>query len=244
MKVFRNTKNVSSKADAMLNIKRKLDNVPECAEKQKIFDALPDDIKQKLNKMWGSNYKYDNVPKTAKGQGEWVGERGNSNYKFDVNRKPISKGHDNTRNLSMEDIINENNCKDGIKYIDGYPDLSPYEIANIEMDYMPYANDLLKKNPNRMNLHEGAFKKIAKTVNIKGFRAGQAPEAMVRKMVNTQSILWEAVDYVANDALVFGVQEQNLECLMLILFFLFYQLVIILKYRLQYLLLHNINNHL
>ena len=34
-----------------------------------------------------------------------------------------------------------------------------------------------------------AFKKIAKTVNIKGFRAGQAPEAMVRKMVNTQSIL-------------------------------------------------------
>lgn len=161
VKVFRNTKNVSSKADAMLNIKRKLDNVPECAEKQKIFDALPDDIKQKLNKMWGSNYKYDNVPKTAKGQGEWVGERGNSNYKFDVNRKPISKGHDNTRNLSMEDIINENNCKDGIKYIDGYPDLSPYEIANIEMDYMPYANDLLKKNPNRMNLHEGAFKKIA-----------------------------------------------------------------------------------
>ena len=56
-----------------------------------------------------------------------------------------------------------------------------------------------------------AFKKIAKTVNVKGFRAGQAPEAMVRKMVNTQSILWEAVDYEANDALVFGVQEQNLE---------------------------------
>ena len=61
---------------------------------QKIFDALPDDIKQKLNKMWGSNYKYDNVPKTAKGQGEWVGERGNSNYKFDVNRKPIDEQND------------------------------------------------------------------------------------------------------------------------------------------------------
>lgn len=161
VKKFQGATDYATRSKAIRSIKKQLDNTPELPEKQKIFDALPDEIKRKLNRMWGGNYKYDNIPKSAKGQGKWVGERGNSRYQLDKNKIPNSKNHNNTRNLSMEDILKENNCQDGVNYLDGYIDLSPYEIANVEMDYTPYINDLLKKSPNRQNLHEGAFKKIA-----------------------------------------------------------------------------------
>lgn len=161
---FKKSKDVSSKAEALLEIKRKLDNAPELPEKQKIFDALPNDIKSKLERMWGGNYKYDNIPATAKGQGRWTGERGNSNYIFDVKKKPKSNQNNNLRNLSMEDIITENNLQDGIKYVDGYPDLSPYSIANVEVDFGDVLKGVVPKKY-RNKLQDEAFEKLAKQMN-------------------------------------------------------------------------------
>jgi len=56
-----------------------------------------------------------------------------------------------------------------------------------------------------------AFDKLSKEVEISGFRKGHAPEALVRKQINPQQILIEAVDLVAQDALVEAVKENNLE---------------------------------
>lgn len=55
-----------------------------------------------------------------------------------------------------------------------------------------------------------AFNKLAKKVNLPGFRQGQAPAALVKKQISTQSILMEAVDEVAGEALSAGVEEHNL----------------------------------
>jgi len=57
---------------------------------------------------------------------------------------------------------------------------------------------------------EKAFKKLAKEVQVAGFRKGQAPENLVRKQVGGQKILIEAVDYVANEAYTLGLKEQEL----------------------------------
>lgn len=56
-----------------------------------------------------------------------------------------------------------------------------------------------------------AFKKLSKKVEIKGFRKGQAPEAMVKKMINEQSILLEAAQDVAQDTLLEAIKENNVE---------------------------------
>lgn len=56
-----------------------------------------------------------------------------------------------------------------------------------------------------------AFKKLAKNVELPGFRKGQAPEALIKKHISKQSILMEAVDEVAGTALMDGVEEHKLE---------------------------------
>lgn len=55
-----------------------------------------------------------------------------------------------------------------------------------------------------------AFDKLAKNVEIKGFRKGQAPKNMVAKQINSQEIWLEAVDVVAQDALTEGIKEHDL----------------------------------
>lgn len=61
------------------------------------------------------------------------------------------------------------------------------------------------------NAQKKAFKKLAKKVNLPGFRPGQAPEKLVRKHISSQNILFEAVDEVATDALAEGIKEHELE---------------------------------
>ena len=58
---------------------------------------------------------------------------------------------------------------------------------------------------------EKTFKKLAKNVNLPGFRKGHAPESLVRKQISTQHILMEAIDEVAGEALSAGVEEHNLQ---------------------------------
>ena len=61
------------------------------------------------------------------------------------------------------------------------------------------------------NAQKKALKKLAKKVNLPGFRPGQAPEKLVRKHISSQNILFEAVDEVATDALAEGIKEHELE---------------------------------
>lgn len=57
---------------------------------------------------------------------------------------------------------------------------------------------------------EKTFKKLAKNVEVKGFRKGQVPESMARKVISKQNIMIEAVDEVATSALQEGIKEHNL----------------------------------
>lgn len=57
---------------------------------------------------------------------------------------------------------------------------------------------------------EKAFNKLAKNVEVKGFRKGSAPKDMVRKQISDAAIFNEAIDSIANEAFVFGLGEQNL----------------------------------
>lgn len=56
-----------------------------------------------------------------------------------------------------------------------------------------------------------AFKKLAKDVQMPGFRKGKVPAAILKKSVNPQSVLYEAVDAVASDALVEAIKEHELD---------------------------------
>lgn len=56
-----------------------------------------------------------------------------------------------------------------------------------------------------------AFKKVAKNVNIPGFRKGSAPAAIVKKHVSKQSVWMEAIDATATALLVDGVKEHELD---------------------------------
>ncbi len=52
-----------------------------------------------------------------------------------------------------------------------------------------------------------AFNKIKSDLEIPGFRKGKAPDAKVRQVVNEQSIWYDAIDLIAQEALEFGLNE-------------------------------------
>lgn len=60
-------------------------------------------------------------------------------------------------------------------------------------------------------LQEKALDKLAKNVQIDGFRKGSAPKNLVVKQIGEGSIFNEAIDMVANEAYQFGVNEQGLK---------------------------------
>lgn len=57
---------------------------------------------------------------------------------------------------------------------------------------------------------EKAFNKLAQNVELPGFRKGQAPKALIRKQLKESAILMEAVENVANEAYLFGLNEHKL----------------------------------
>lgn len=57
---------------------------------------------------------------------------------------------------------------------------------------------------------EKAFDKLAKNVEVDGFRKGQAPKGLAKRQVSEQNILMEAVDEVAQAALIAGLKEHDL----------------------------------
>jgi trigger factor len=58
---------------------------------------------------------------------------------------------------------------------------------------------------------EKAFDKLAKNVEIDGFRKGSAPKSIVEKHLKPEAVLMEAMEATAQDALLQGVEENNIE---------------------------------
>ena len=56
-----------------------------------------------------------------------------------------------------------------------------------------------------------ALNALIKDVQIEGFRKGQAPKKLAAKQVSEQTVLMDAINLVANDAFVAGLEEHNLE---------------------------------
>ncbi len=55
-----------------------------------------------------------------------------------------------------------------------------------------------------------AFDKLAKNVQVEGFRKGKAPKRMIEKMIPTQNVLLEAAEAEANNCLRAAVEEHDL----------------------------------
>lgn len=55
-----------------------------------------------------------------------------------------------------------------------------------------------------------AFDKIAKTVEIEGFRKGKAPKRLIEKQVAQQQVWMEAAEALAQETLEAGIEEHNL----------------------------------
>ncbi len=56
-----------------------------------------------------------------------------------------------------------------------------------------------------------AFNEFKKNVAIKGFRAGKVPEALLKKQISKEAIYDRAAESLANQELVKGIEENNLE---------------------------------
>lgn len=56
-----------------------------------------------------------------------------------------------------------------------------------------------------------AFKKIAKTVSIPGFRKGKVPTNLLKKQIDPQQVMYEAVEEIAQQVLEEGIKEHSLE---------------------------------
>lgn len=56
-----------------------------------------------------------------------------------------------------------------------------------------------------------AFNEFKKNVAIKGFRAGKVPEALLKKQISKEAIYDRAAESLANDELVKGIEENNLD---------------------------------
>ena len=56
-----------------------------------------------------------------------------------------------------------------------------------------------------------AFAKLAKNVQLPGFRKGKVPANVLKRAVNPQSVMYEAIDEIATDVFLEAVKEQNLE---------------------------------
>lgn len=57
------------------------------------------------------------------------------------------------------------------------------------------------------NALDKAFKKLAATVELKGFRKGKAPQSMVKKVLSNKQVEYEAIDLVYREALDYGLNE-------------------------------------
>ena len=55
-----------------------------------------------------------------------------------------------------------------------------------------------------------SLNKLAKKVNLPGFRKGHAPVSLIKKQIGAQTLLYEAVEEVADKALLDGVKEHEL----------------------------------
>lgn len=65
--------------------------------------------------------------------------------------------------------------------------------------------DMWKKAQNK------AFNQLKSRMNINGFRKGKVPEALIRKQIGQKAINEYAAEEIANEALQFGIAEQNIE---------------------------------
>ncbi|NLC54326.1 MAG: trigger factor [Erysipelothrix sp.] len=58
---------------------------------------------------------------------------------------------------------------------------------------------------------ETAFKKAAKDLEVDGFRKGQIPTAIAKKHIKNENVMISAVEEVAQEALIKGIEDNNLE---------------------------------
>lgn len=56
-----------------------------------------------------------------------------------------------------------------------------------------------------------SFNKLSKNIDIKGFRKGQAPLSVLKKHISDEQVQFEAAQDLAQDALLEGIKEHNLQ---------------------------------
>lgn len=58
---------------------------------------------------------------------------------------------------------------------------------------------------------EEAFQKALKNLEVDGFRKGQVPEAVAKKHVRNEALMLDAVELIAQEALIAGIEDNDIE---------------------------------
>lgn len=133
--------------------------------------------------------QYNNTKIAGRGQripkshGTWSGEPGNSIWKPDLNYVPKKNQYSNPDNLTWGQILKKYGI-DGIPFKNGVPDFKALSRGEVTIDDI---RKFLKGGTNREELHEEAFKRLAKQ------RKCSVEE--VRKFKEKNNLVWhEDVD--------------------------------------------------
>lgn len=154
-------------ANDKYNVLRELDKK---VKSKKQYDALSPETQSQLDQFrklrYGKNGGYKKIPKSG---GTWTGEPGNSKFIPDPKLKPKNKGYSNLQDKTWGDICKEYGV-DGIPYKNGEIDLEPFAKMKTTMNFDTGISEkakqgLLKSKPNREQLHEEFYTKLAKEHN-------------------------------------------------------------------------------
>lgn len=141
--------------------KKKKPNIPVINAKGKNYDKMKN-LKKKTSQSIPRRIPMNN--------GKWTGKRGNSKWVPDKDYIPGgNKPYANPKNKTWGQIMKENKI-DGIDFKDGIPDFDKVSKMETKIDYNKIPakakEKLLQDKPNRDELHEYFYEKLAKEKNM------------------------------------------------------------------------------
>lgn len=158
---------LSDKAQALVNLQKRLAAIPDAAENQRLFDAQPKNVQDALDALCGqlfSDRGRKNIPSTC---GRWTGEAGDSLWIPDDVVIPPDKGYSNMHGKTWRQIKTENGIR-GIDFRDGRVDFRPVSKYEVTFDWEDRLGrsgiDYIVASGDRQYLHEEAFSLLASSL--------------------------------------------------------------------------------
>lgn len=176
---------ISKQAEALSSLQKELDSILDSTLKQKRFEALPKEMQDQLDALWGQLYSdrgRKNIPTSG---GRWTGEAGDSVWVPDDQVVPPDKGYSNMQQKTWGQIKRENGIS-GIRFSDGRVDFGPVARYTVKFDWEKELGGdgirYLVETGDRQYLHEAAFSILAS-------KLGKSVEE-VKQMKESLNLVW------------------------------------------------------